>query len=77
MMDWMIKEAARSGIPKHGYCGGLMFDEVSIQPDLQLYSKKVDCKLPEFVNMQSEGNFLYQQRHDKCKLATHVMQFFS
>jgi hypothetical protein len=76
MLDWMVQEAARSLIPKHGYCGGLMFDEVSIQPDLQLYSKRVDCKLSGFIDMGEECNFLYQERHDDLKLATHVIQFF-
>jgi len=31
MLDWMLKEAQRLEIPKHGYCGGLMFDEMSLQ----------------------------------------------
>ena len=31
MFDWMTKEAKLCNIPPHGYWGGLMFDEVSIQ----------------------------------------------
>lgn len=31
MLDWMVKEAERLSVPPHGYCGGLMFDEMSLQ----------------------------------------------
>ena len=31
MLDWMRKEAIRLEIPNHGYYGGLMFDEMSLQ----------------------------------------------
>jgi hypothetical protein len=31
MMDWMKREAERLKVPPHGLCGGVMFDEISIQ----------------------------------------------
>ena len=31
MLDWMVHEAVLRQVPSHGYHGGLMCDEVSIQ----------------------------------------------
>lgn len=33
MLKWMKDEAALRKLPPHGYCGGLICDEVSIQVD--------------------------------------------
>ena len=47
MLDWMLKEAERSKIPPHGYCGGILLDEMSIQVghqmtiELLIYIKKL------------------------------------
>jgi hypothetical protein len=30
-LQWMVSEATRANLPAHGYWGGLMFDEMSIQ----------------------------------------------
>ena len=62
MLQWMVKEADRMGLPPLGYCGGLLMDEVSIQEDLQCFSKSAKTQLIGFVDLGS-AHYLYQQRH--------------
>ncbi|CAG2190200.1 unnamed protein product [Mytilus edulis] len=40
LLHWMKIEAMHRNLPPEGYDGGLVLDEMSIQSDLQFYSKK-------------------------------------
>ena len=62
MLDWMSKEAERMQIAPHGYHGGLLCDEMSIQEDLQCYSKLAQSKLVGFVELD-KAQPLYERRH--------------
>ena len=41
ILHWMTNEAQIKNIPPEGHEGGLVLDEMSIQPDLQFSKKKV------------------------------------
>lgn len=72
----MKNEAIQRNLPPEGYEGGLILDELSIQSDLQFYSKNekkylvcftevLDAKLMETIHSGKK----------EIKLATHVLQF--
>lgn len=51
VLHWMYLDAKNRKLPPQGYHGGLIFDEMSIQDDLQIHQKK----LVGLQNMGSEG----------------------
>ena len=49
MLEWMSNETKLKNIPPAGYEGGLIIDEMSIQPDLQFQKQNNDIKLIVFT----------------------------
>ena len=77
IFHWMANEAQIKSIPPEGYEGGLVIDEMSIQPDLQFSKKKVDIQLIGFQEITPESINMNQIKSNKWErvLATHVLQF--
>jgi hypothetical protein len=77
-VTWMYKEANRLNIPHEGRQGGLIFDEMSIQPDLQLVRSGdgTGSTLLGLENINPESNALNKLKRGKvdCPLADHVLQ---
>jgi hypothetical protein len=73
---WLYKEANRLQISPEGRTGGLIFDEMKIQEDLQLIRCGDQSKLVGFVDLGNEANdvrSLKSGTEDK-ELADHVLQ---
>ncbi|KAJ8313792.1 hypothetical protein KUTeg_008353 [Tegillarca granosa] len=72
MLQWM----ANKNIPPEGYEGGLIIDEMSIQPDLQLKKKNGEIELIGFSEVVPESIAFGQMQSNKKEriLATHVLQ---
>lgn len=51
ILHWMRNEATLN-IPPEGYEGGLALDEMSIQPDLQMYCKDGKYHISRFTDIQ-------------------------
>lgn len=77
VLQWMSNEAKLQNIPPEGFAGGLIIDEMYIQPDLQFSKKNNDIKLIGFTEVTPES-LIIEQLNSKTKqrtLATHVLQF--
>lgn len=76
VLQWMMNEARLINLPKEGYEGGLLIDEMSIQPDLQLKRIGQEYQLIGFTECSEESRYIdiLTGKHD-IKLATHVLQF--
>lgn len=76
MLEWMANEAKLKNIPPAGYEGGLIIDEMSIQPDLQFRKQNNDIKLIGFTECTPESIVFDQMKSSKREktLATHVLQ---
>ncbi|KAJ8321537.1 hypothetical protein KUTeg_000913 [Tegillarca granosa] len=77
MLHWMLNEAKVKNIPPEGYEGGLLVDEMSIQPDLQLKKINGEIELVGFNELTPESIVFDQIKSNKTeiKLATHALQF--
>jgi len=77
ILHWMANEAQIKNIPPEGCEGGLVIDEMSIQPDLQFSKKKGDIQLIGFQEVTPESIIMDQIKSNKRErvLATHVLQF--
>lgn len=75
VLAWMKNEAVLRDLPKEGYEGGLLLDEMSLQDDLQLKRSGADFELIGFVEICEESQFIntLMGKHE-LKLATHVLQ---
>ena len=60
ILHWMVNEAQIKNIPPEGYGGGLVIDEMSIQPDLQFSKKKGDIQLIGFQEVTPESIIMDQ-----------------
>jgi hypothetical protein len=76
MLAWMSKEAMIKILPPEGYQGGLIFDEMSIQPDLQFRKRNGNVELIGFTECTPESVIFDQMKSNKKEktLATHVLQ---
>ena len=72
----MYQEAERLNLPPEARAGGIILDEMAIQPDLQMARNGDTCKLVGFVNMGEEADMLRSIRMGKKDqiLANHVLQ---
>lgn len=55
IFEWMYNEATRLEVPKKGFVGGIVLDEMSIQEDLQIEKTRSGIELIGFVNKGDEG----------------------
>ncbi|CAG2216361.1 unnamed protein product [Mytilus edulis] len=76
ILHWMANEAKIKNIPPEGYKGGLMIDEMSIQPDLQFRKKNGDIELIGFTECTPDSIVFENMKTGKSDrtLATHVLQ---
>lgn len=77
MLEWMANEAKIKNIPPVGFQGGLIIDEMSIQPDLQYRKLNNNTQLIGFTECTPESIVFDQIKNNKCEktLVTHVLQF--
>lgn len=77
MFEWMHQEAKRLEIPKEGWIGGVIIDEMAIQEDLQIMKNGDAVELEGFVDLGPEGNTCKTLRTGKNEkqLGNHVLQF--
>jgi hypothetical protein len=77
LVHWMRSEAICKNLPPEGFEGGLILDEMSIQSDLQFYSKDGVEYLVGFTDLGEESDLMssiHTGKHE-LTLATHVLQF--
>ena len=76
-LAWMDKAAQEKKVPEFGRHGGLIFDEMAIQEDLQLDSHEGRSSLVGAVDLGEECKDMDILRHgeQKTRLANHVLQF--
>ena len=65
MLAWMSKEAMIKILPLEGYQGGLIFDEMSIQPDLQFRKRNGNVELIGFTECTPESVIFDQMKSNK------------
>ena len=77
ILHWMKNEAVNKNIPPEGYEGGLMLDEMSIQSDLQFYSRDNKIYITGFTDLGDESALVesIKTKTSNMKLATHVLQY--
>lgn len=71
---WMFNEAKRRHLTN--WSGGIIFDEMSIQADLQITKNGDAVELTGFTELGEDSNMLYTMRKGKKDrvLGTHVLQ---
>ena len=76
VLHWMRNEAQLKNIPPEGYEGGLIIDEMSVQPDLQFKKRDNDIQLIGFSECTPESIVFDQiTTHRRQRtLATHALQ---
>ena len=76
MFSWMENTATEKHLPECGRQGGLIFDEMTIQQDLQMDRRDGSATLTGTVDMGKEGKALDSSKTNKNKseLATHALQ---
>ena len=82
VFNWMKTTANEKNVPESGRQGGIIFDEVSIQRDLQLDSRAGETRLSGSVNLEREGHDLYicygvqesNGKNNNIVLASNVLQ---
>ncbi|XP_014673389.1 PREDICTED: uncharacterized protein LOC106813695 isoform X2 [Priapulus caudatus] len=77
MLRWMHEEAKSKQVPPHGMTGGIVFDEMSIQSDLQIIYSEGKVKIVGLVDMGAECSAMRVLKEGKAsaQLATHVLLF--
>lgn len=72
----MFEEALRKEVPKEGWAGGLIIDEMAIQSDIQIHKSGDIVELAGFTNYGEEGNVckILRTGSNDCKVGTHVLQ---
>ena len=65
MLEWIANEAKLKNIPPAGYDGGLIIDEMSIQPDLLFRKQNNDIKLIGFTECSPESIVFDQMKSNK------------
>jgi hypothetical protein len=76
VLEWMTNEAKLKNIPPAGFQGGLIIDEMAIQPDLQFRKRNNDIELIGFTECTPESIVFDQMKTNKRErtLATHALQ---
>lgn len=77
LLHWMKNEALSRNLPPEGYEGGVLLDEMSIQSDLQFYSKDGVTYMTDLKELNDEADVmdcLLSGEKNIC-LASHVLQF--
>ena len=72
MLKWMYMEALHEHLPDTGYYGGLILDEMSIQPDLQIVRRAGNSHMLGLVDLGKEADGI---KSGQRSLANHVIQF--
>lgn len=77
LLEWMANEAKIKNISPVRFQGGLIIDEMSIQPDLQFLKLNNNTQLIGFTECTPGSIVFDQMKNNKCEktLATHVLQF--
>ena len=77
VFQWMLDTADQKGVPQSGRRGGIVFDEMAIQQDLQLDSRENQANLVGAVDLGTTAKHMDIIRHQASKkvLATHALQF--
>ncbi len=77
VFQWMYDTAMERALPPHGYEGGIILDEMSLQPDLQISTRGGFPSLVGSVDLGPECNDLdvLRQHCRKGTLASHALQF--
>ena len=76
VLHWMANEAKFKSVPPEGHEGGLIIDEMSIQPDLQFSKRGGTIELIGFTEVVPESATMEHIRTGKREktLATHALQ---
>ena len=76
MLQWMANEAKIKNIPPEEFLGGIIIDEMSIQPDLQFRKQSGDIELIGCTECTPESIVFDEMKSNKRErtLATHVLQ---
>ena len=76
MFSWMENTATDKHLPECGRQGGLIFDEMGIQQDLQMDRRDGSATFTGTVDMGKEANALDSSKiiKNKSELATHALQ---
>jgi hypothetical protein len=76
VLKWMVDSAKQKELPSHGYAGGIIFDEMAIQEDIQIDKKGGKCHLSGTTHYGEDGDNLEIWRNGKKLevLASHVLQ---
>ena len=72
MLNWMYMEALHQNLPDTGYYGGLILDDMSIQPDLQVVRREGSSHLVGLAELGKEADGI---KSGLGVLANHVIQF--
>lgn len=77
MMQWMSSEANRQNVNKEGYYGGLILDEMSIQPDLQIVHSKSSSDLVGLAYTDQDIDQLHSSAggSSEHELANHFQKY--
>jgi hypothetical protein len=76
ILHWMANEAKLKNLPPEGFEGGLIIDEMSIQPDLQFKKTNGEIELIGFTEVLPESLVFDEIKTNRREriLATHVLQ---
>lgn len=76
MAEWIANEAKIKNIPPAGFQGGLIIDEMSIQPDVQFEKLNNSIQLIGFTDCTPESIVFDQMKNNKREktIATHVLK---
>lgn len=62
IFEWMHEEASRRGLQEKDRLGGIIFDEMSIQQDIQIEKNGNVLELNGFTELGKEGDMCHQLR---------------
>ena len=76
IFEWMFMEAQRRNIPDDGMIGGIIFDEMAVQSDVQISKNGDVVELVGFTDLGEEGDLCHSLRKGNCNktLGNHVLQ---
>lgn len=75
-LEWMHEEANRLGLSSNDRLGGVIFDEMTIQQDIQLEKNGSVLEFTGFTDLGREGDMCNQLRKGAVKstMGTHILQ---
>ena len=76
VFEWMLTEAKRRNIPEDGMIGGVIFDEMAVQSDVQISKNGDVVEVVGFTDLGAEGDLCNALRKGSCNrtLGNHVLQ---